>query len=254
MNLVANGVKGKFILDTGAAHTLVTDSYARRASAKRVGETRVGGIGGTVPANLYRLDSLAVGPSTLHNLIIASGLPEDIFAREGADGLIGFDLFGGAIIELDLDAKTLNVMDPTKVEPDATRGIMIRPDLSDFHIRVPMLLNDKYDVIATLDSGNPLNVLFSADLIHQSHMPFLVDPSQLGSTRYGGGIGGSEIERCGRLSSLKLGPIEYRPVPACDSTYFARNEILVGLDFMKAFNYVFDYPDGIVLMMPRKNM
>jgi len=27
---------------------------------------------------------------------------------------------------------------------------------------------------------------------------------------------------------------------------------LVGLDFMKAFNYVFDYPDGIIVMIPRK--
>jgi hypothetical protein len=32
----------------------------------------------------------------------------------------------------------------------------------------------------------------------------------------------------------------------------SRNDILVGLDFMKAFNYVFDYPDGIIVMIPRK--
>jgi hypothetical protein len=41
-------------------------------------------------------------------------------------------------------------------------------------------------------------------------------------------------------------------VPACESTYETRNDILVGLDFMKSFNYVFDYPDGIVMMTPRK--
>ena len=68
------------------------------------------------------------------------------------------------------------------------------------------------------------------------------------------GVGsGYEIEHCGKLSSLTLGPIEYKPVPACDSEAFARNEILVGLDFMKAFNYVFSYPDGIVVLTPRKN-
>jgi hypothetical protein len=84
-------------------------------------------------------------------------------------------------------------------------------------------------------------------------MPFLVDPNTLGSTRYGGGVGsGYEIEQCGKLSSLQLGPIVYKPVPACDSDYESRNEILVGLDFMKAFNYVFDYPDGIIVMIPRK--
>jgi predicted aspartyl protease len=255
VELTANGVKGKFILDTGAAHTIVTDTYARRVGAKPAGRTRIGGIGGSVAANLYRLETLGVGPSALHNLIVTSGLAEDTWGREGVDGLIGFDLFGGAIVELDFDAKTLRVMDPAKVAPDETKGIVVRPDLSTYHIRVPMLLNGKYDVIATLDSGNPLNVLFSADLIHKNNMPFLVDPTQLGSTRYGGGIGaGYEIERCGRLASLKLGPIEYKPVPACDSGSFARNEVLVGLDFMKAFNYVFAYPDGIVVMTPRKNI
>lgn len=255
VNLAMNGVKGKFILDTGAGSTVVTDSFARRAGAKRFAQGRAGGIGGSVAANLFRIDSLSVGPSTLKDVIITSALAEDTFGSsgEGVVGLIGFDLFGGAVVELNLDAGTLRVMDPHKVQPDEKSGIVVRPDLSDFHIRVPMLLNEKYDVMATLDSGNPLNVLFSSDLIHKQNMPFLVDPHDLGSTRYGGGIGGSEIEHCGKLSSLKLGPINYRPVPACDSPSFSTNEILVGLDFMKAFNYVFDYPEDMVLMTPRKN-
>jgi hypothetical protein len=181
-----------------------------------------------------------------------SGLAEEFKNTEGAVGLMGFDLLAGAVVDLDFDTKMLRVMDPTKVAPDQTKGIVVRADLSDHHMRVPMKLNDKYDVIATLDSGTPLNVLFSRDLITRDHLTFFVDPYQLGSTRYGGGVGGSEIEHCGKLSSLQLGPINYRPVPACDSEYETRNEILVGLDFMKAFNYVFDYPDGIVMMTPRK--
>ena len=249
-----NGVKGKFLLDTGAASTVVVDSFARRAGAKRVGETRIGGIGGSSAANLFRIDSLGVGASTLHNLIISSGLDERWFEEEHAVGLIGFDLLGGAVVELDLDAKTLRVSDPASTAPDITHGIVLHPDLTTHHIRVPMQINGKVDVIATLDSGNPINVLFSKDLINRDRLAFLVDPGTIGSTRYGGGIGsGYEIEHCGRLSSLTLGPIEYKPVPACDSEAFARNEILVGLDFMKAFNYVFSYPDGIVVLTPRKN-
>ncbi len=95
--------------------------------------------------------------------------------------------------------------------------------------------------------------MFSRDLIAREHLVFFSDPGQIGSTRYGGGVAGEEIEHCGRLASLALGPIQYRPVPACDSPSFDRNEVLVGLDFMKAFNYVFDYPDGIIVMQQRKN-
>jgi len=253
VDVVVNGVKGKFILDTGAGSTLISDSFLRSAGAKRFAESRVYGIGGSAPASLYRVDSIAIGPSTLHNVIVNSGLREEWKEQEGIVGLIGFDLLAAAIIDLDFDAGTLRVLDAAKVEPDQTKGIVVHADFSNHHIRVPMKLNDKYDVIATLDSGNPLNVLFSRDLIFRDRMVFLVDPNQFGSTRYGGGVGsGYEIEQCGKLSSLQLGPIVYKPVPACDSDYEYRNEILVGLDFMKAFNFVFDYPDGIMVMIPRK--
>jgi Aspartyl protease len=248
-----NGQKARFILDTGAAGTVVTDSFARKIGAKQVGQTTIGGIGGSAAANVFRIDSIGIAGSTLHDVVAVSGIDEEWMKNEGVAGLIGFDLLGGAIVDLDFDAKTLRVLDASKVEPDKTKGVVVRADLSDLHIRVPMKLNDKYDVIATLDSGNPLNVLFSRDLITREHLTFFVDPNQLGSTRYGGGVGGYDVEHCGRLSSLSLGPISYRPVPACDSTYETRNEILVGLDFMKNFNYVFSYPDGIVVMIPRKN-
>jgi len=253
VDATVNGIKGRFILDTGAADTVLSDSFARRIGAQRIGSTRIGGIGGSAAANLFRLDSIEIAGSTLHNVIGFSGIQEEWMDREGVVGLIGYDLLGAAIVDLDLDAQTLRVMDPAKVEPDQTKGVVVHADLSTQHIRVPMKLNDKYDVIALLDSGNPINVLFSRDLINRDHLVFFVDPNQIGSTRYSGGIGGTEIEHCGRLSSLRLGPIAYRPVPACDSPSFSRNEILVGLDFMKNFNYVFDYADGIIVMLPRKN-
>jgi predicted aspartyl protease len=254
VDVTMNGVKGRFILDTGAASTVLTDRFASRIGAKRVMESRASGIGGSVASTVYRIDSLHVGGSTLNNLLVSTGMPENFDEGENVVGLLGFDLLAGAIVELDFDAKTLQVMDPAKVAPDQSRGLVLHPDLTTQHMRVPMQLNGKIDVIATLDSGNPINVLFSKDLIHSKRVALLADPDQLGSTRYGGGIGNNyEIERCGLLTSLSLGPIEYKPVPACDSDAMGSgNEILVGLDFMKAFNYVFDYPDGIVLLMKRK--
>jgi Aspartyl protease len=253
VDVTMNGVKGKFILDTGADGTYVVDSFARKIGAKRLGSTVIGGIAGTANAGIYTFDTIALGPSTLHNVIGLSGVDESWTQEEGVVGLIGFDLFAAAIVELDLDKGTLRIMDPAQVQPNESQGYVVHADLSDLHIRVPMQLNGKYNVIATLDSGNPLNVLFSRDLINRDHLVFFVDPLQLGSERLGGGVGsGTEIEHCGRLDSLSLGPIAYKPVPACDSPTFSRNEILVGLDFMKAFNYVFDYPDGIIVMIPRK--
>jgi len=249
VDLVVNGVKGKFILDTGAEGTAVVDSFARRVGAKRFGELSVGGIGpGAVTANLFRVDTVAVGGSTLHDLIISSGLDEELFAHESVVGLIGFDLLAGAVADLSLDAKTLRLMDPAKVAPDERAGIVVHVDLSDGHIRTPMRVNDKVDVIATLDSGNPSDVLVSTDFVKKNRLDFMTKYYAVAS-----GVGGSELQHCGKLSSLSLGPVRYPSPATCDSPSFAQNEILVGLDFMRAFNFVFDYSNGIVVMIPRKS-
>lgn len=249
VDLVVNGVKGKFILDTGAADTLMIDSFARKVGAERFGASSIHGIGeGSAAANLFRVSTLGVGGSTLHDVIIGSGLDEQTFNHEGAVGLIGFDLLAGAVADLNLDTKTLTLMDPAKVAPDEKAGIAVHVDLSDGHIRTPMRLDDRFDVIATLDSGNPSDVLFSRDLIDKEHLSFIVQHNFMVS-----GVAGSEIQGCGKLKSLALGPVRYQAPAACASPSFARNEILVGLDFMHAFNYVFDYPDGIIVMTPRKN-
>ena len=250
-----NGVRGKFVLDTGAGTIAFTDSFARRAGAKRIGADTVTGIGGSATANLYKADTIAFGANVLHDVIIYTGLDERGSSESDVVGLIGFDLLAGAIVELDLDGKILRIMDPAKVQPDASKGMVVRVDLADGTPRVAMTVGGRVPVLATLDSGNPMHVLFSQSLVSRDRVSFFTDPTSLLSLVqvqiYG--VNGNETVRCGQLQSLELGPVVYRPVPACASPSMSHNDVLVGLDFIRAFNVVFDYPDGYLLMMPRKN-
>jgi hypothetical protein len=246
VDLVVNGVKGKFILDTGAGGTAMVDSFARRAGGKRFGDESIGGFGGSAKANLFRVDTIAVGGSTLHDVIVTSGLDEETFQREGAVGLIGFDMLAATVADLNLDTKTLRLMDPAKVQPDKTSGLLVQVDLSDLHIRAPMLIDGRYQVMATFDSGSPSNIIFSSDLLKHEKVRF----TKVG-TGYIYGIGGAEEATCGKLDPVALGPVRYQARWACALESFERNEILVGLDFMRAFNFVFDYPEGLVIMKPR---
>ena len=116
---VVNGVKGKFLFDTGAGGTAMIDSFARKAGAQRFGTTAIGG-------------------STLHDVVVSSGLDEQTFDRMGVVGLIGFDLLAGTIVDLNFDTKTLRLMDPAKVEPDKSAGLVVHVDLSSRHMRAPM--------------------------------------------------------------------------------------------------------------------
>ena len=254
LDATVNGMRGKFILDTGASGIAFTDTFARRAGAKRLGQNEISGIGGDAMANLYKVDTIAFGPSVLHDVVIFTGLDERGSSENEIAGLIGFDLLAGAIVELNLDAKTLRIMDPAKVQPDTTRGLVVRVDLNDGTPHVAMTVGGRVPVLATLDSGNPMHVLFSQTLVTRDRVSFFSDPTSLASLPvqiYG--VNGNETVNCGRLQSLELGPVVYRPVPACASPSMSHNDVLVGLDFIRAFNVVFDYPEGYLLMTPRKN-
>jgi hypothetical protein len=168
----------------------------------------------------------------LHNVIVNSGLDEEQFHWEGADGLIGFDMLAASVVDLDFDAETLRIMDPAVVAPDASKGWVVHVDVSDGHIRVPMKVDDVHDVLAYLDTGSFGSVLFARDLVTRDHI------------RFGGD--------CATLGSITLGPVRYERPSACVTDAFVGNEMLIGLDFLTHFNYVFSYPDGVVVMIPRK--
>ncbi len=253
ISATVNGVRAKFIFDTGADGIFVTDTFARRAGAKRAGAFELEGVGGGAIANMYTVDSLAIGSNVLHSVSIGSGIDERReFDSEGAVGLIGFDLLAGAIVDMNLDDKTMRILDPQKMQPDTSKGITVRIDLETGQPRVGMTVGGKVPVLATLDSGNEMRVLFSESLVRRDHVVFFSDPDSLASRMQMIGVNGSEIDTCGRLQSLELGPVVYRPVPACFSPSQARNDVLVGLDFIRGFNIVYDYPDGYLQMIPRK--
>src|ERR1700681_656689 len=59
LNVLVNGVKGKFIFDTGADGIAMLDSFVRNTGAKRFSEVTASGIGpATVRANLFRVDTI----------------------------------------------------------------------------------------------------------------------------------------------------------------------------------------------------
>ena len=65
--------------------------------------------------------------------------------------------------------------------------------------------------------------------------------------------GGTVSAACGNLDELRLGTITYASPPACKlSGDIADRYVLVGFDFLKHFNFVFDYPDSMIVLQPRK--
>ncbi len=252
-----NGVEGHFILDTGAAGVFLSSAFAKRAKLE-TGETYQGiGIGGTFRVTARFAKSITIGDNTLSNVIVSSADFENDGEQDGQDGLMGYDLLGAALVVLNLDDSDITFLDPTKMQPDTSAGVPVLVDLTDQTPRVPMKLNRKFDVRATLDSGNPLYVTFDRALVAKHGLKFLLDRSNLASSGLAVGAGGGYVDvECGKLENLTLGPISYEGPPACMGQAVVGNtsdrDVLVGLDFLKHFNIVFDYPAALILFQQRK--
>ncbi len=230
VDATVNGVKGTFILDTGAESIFLNDNFADRAKVEVMkGTTEVASVYGTTKDRLRKAAEINFGNATLHNALVYSENFESDDSSgldaKGYAGLIGSDFFAGAIVRLNIYDSTMSILDPS-TDLSAMKGLPIFLDLSDGDLTVPMTLDKSAKVNAILDTGNPSDILFS-DQLEKKHFPF--NPQM-----------------------LTLGPIQYT-IGAWETCCMGGNYALLGFDFLKHFDYVFDYPHGRMFLTPNKN-
>jgi hypothetical protein len=247
-----NGKKGTFILDTGAG-IIFNKTFADRVGAT---DLRLHGQAVTLydptPIALERVDTIEMGGNTLSNVIVQSVDFNNTFADKdyrgldgkNYDGLIGYGLFAGAIIRIDLGASTMAIDDPASFDSSGEKGLPLLVDLAGGAPSVPMMIDGSIAVKAYFDSGDPDDVIFGPDLIFKYHLTM--------GTSFEGAAAGYGTIACGTLQKLTLGPIVYEGVDACErrTDVMSGRNILVGLDFLRHFNMTFDYPHGRLFLQP----
>jgi hypothetical protein len=256
VDAVVNGVPGRFILDTGAAEFFFSDAFAQRAKVRQIGHGFAGGIAGSMKVRVGIVDSLRIGGNALSNVTISYG--GQGIDKAAPDGLLGFPLFGAAIVTLDVAGSTLRIQDPATADLQELAGLRVGVDLSTQQPQVPMKINGIAPVNAILDTGAPAHMLFAPEIVTRYNLRMLVDNSAIGymASHVGeGGIsGGYELDECGSLDSVTLGPIVYDHPAACKSGSFRNNEALVGFDFLKGFSKItFGYPQSWIVFTPNSN-
>jgi hypothetical protein len=262
-----NGVKGRFILDTGASGIYVDNAFADRAHLATLTNGSAGGIGpNTLHVRVRRAAALEIGANTLHNVLITTARFDWHEDNEQPDGLLGYPLFAGAIVHLNTSNQTMQISDPQTTTVDPSQGVAIRVDLHSGQPVVPMVIDSRVTVNALLDTGNGGLVLLSRDLIAKRGIPMMAhtytgnafyhpdDPDSVGDyiNSHVGicGVGGCEFDPCSTVGSIALGPIVYQSTYACESQSVGSDHILVGYDFLRNFDYVFDYREGILVLKP----
>jgi hypothetical protein len=237
IDATVNGVKGRFLLDTGADSITLDDRFADRAQAQVLNNSDTAYmISGEVKTRLRKVQTITLGNSTLHDVAAFSqsfSMSQYGFevGHDHFDGLIGFDLFAGAIVRLNVYSSTMTILDPN-TDLSAEKGLPILVDLSQGVPIIPMTLNKTIPVNAMLDTGSPSIILFGPDIISKYHF--------------------KTFDGCAPIQTLSIGPIVYANQSACQYG-LSGNYMLIGFDFLKHFDFVFDYPHARMFMTPNKN-
>jgi predicted aspartyl protease len=87
----------RFIIDTGANRSVISDQVARRLALPEGAPTLVHGIAGAVPARTVNVKSFLAGgaPAPIKDIPVLDG------AALGAEGLLGIDAFRNRRVEFD---------------------------------------------------------------------------------------------------------------------------------------------------------
>jgi hypothetical protein len=119
LDLVLNGKRRRFLLDTGASGLLLSRPAARAAGLISEAEAAVGGIGdqGAQKSFLAHVDSIKVGDMEFHNCLVEVTDKQNEIA--GVDGLVGPDMFSSYVVTLDIPSRVLR-LDPLPKRPDDT--------------------------------------------------------------------------------------------------------------------------------------
>jgi tetratricopeptide (TPR) repeat protein len=131
VNIVVNG-KGtlRFVIDTGASLSVISDKAAERLGIKSVargGNARAIGGTGTFPIIYGLLDSIMIGEARIEAVpvyIRTVHSAPDTIDEERADGYIGLSVLANFAVTLDYQARQM-VLDRTPIREELTAG---KPD------------------------------------------------------------------------------------------------------------------------------
>jgi hypothetical protein len=263
-----NGHSGTFLLSTDTPSILLFDPFATQAGVQPLGTSDFSPYVGNVQFEGYgRANSLQLGNAVLRNVVVQKmNAPNSKLA-----GVLGYDLFAHAVVSVDIAKQTLTIHDPrTYNAPQSQGSYTFQLDLTD---RVPAIALQlpsgavAHPVVdsslsgfmmlsqALYDSGkigghqitNESSVIFSG--VGATGDPIATARANMDYTAWNGA---STSGACLVMDHIDVGPYAYQNPPVClgGTNVFGDDSGLVGLDFLRHFNWTVDYPHEQLTLVP----
>jgi hypothetical protein len=237
-----DGTELWFDVDTGAPHTVLDASTAKRLHIAAVRTDRAQGAGrGTVPRQHAVPIEIALGtvgfrindPWIYDLSHTGTSLHED--------GLLGADFFRRYVVRIDPIAGTFSIFDPVSFRYGGRGTAIPLTDRND-HLFIPMQLSLANGISAKrsvrIDTGSDDAV--SDDLVRES-------PTRRKSVQ-GVGLGQAYVDYSGVFSTIQIGPYSIH------NAWGPSNSVpTVGMEILRRFVLTFDVPHKFLYLEPTRH-
>lgn len=219
-------------------------------------EVRVGGAGSgeASTATMIETGRLAFGDVSIANqrIVISHSDHTQSFPT---DGVIGWNLFGHYIVEIDYDRELILLHDTAQAISDS--GWQIIP--IDLKQNLPFL-----SVAVEVTAGETIPMAVYIDLASEEALELLVHgkqkftmPDSLTESHLGVGLSGDIYGQHGKAVRVNIGPFELRNVrtafaPAQTRSKQEGADGILGNNLIRRFNVIFDYPHKRLFLRPNK--
>lgn len=243
----------EFILDTGAAQTVLAAEIARELGIASTGAREGMGAGGKLTIQLGTVESLAIGSAYREELSV--GITDELERIASAlgtkiAGVIGYDFLKNFRVTIDYTGQQLRLEQGT-LSPSSGVAVEFQMAPRKPLLIVPAEVNGHGPFQFVLDTGA------SASAISPELAARLEITSAPGQTE-GLGAGGSVSLSLAKLESLRVGqapshgltvivPEMLAPLGEAVGT---RLDGIAGYDYLRNFRLTIDYPQGRLILEP----
>ena len=245
-----------FILDSGSGGISLDSSTVQEFQIPiRATDTTISGIAGIkkVPFSFDRKLFMGTFPTEHVDFYVNDYSLLSSTYGEKIDGIIGYGLLSRYIFNIDFDSAQIRVYRPGSFIYD-DEGAVLHPSLLRLAAQ-KLTIRDRKKTRASfyMDTGAGLCLLLSEKFVKDSSV--LLGKRKPVITQ-AEGLGGKKAMRLTVIKQVKIGPYQFKNVPV--HLYSDDNNILsypytmglLGNDLMRRFNITFNYPAGVIHIVP----